>query len=114
MDTGNHANKRGEMGTPYSKKSKVNFLIMFNTGVENGWDLHSGSGSMIASDHQDEMPTDELELAFHTVLSSIEENVYREGIVKTPQRAAKAMQFLTQGYQQDAAAILRSAMFKED
>jgi GTP cyclohydrolase I len=35
-------------------------------------------------------------------------------LVKTPERAAKAMQFLTQGYGQDAAKILKSAMFKED
>ncbi|NNK88676.1 MAG: GTP cyclohydrolase I FolE, partial [Flavobacteriaceae bacterium] len=37
----------------------------------------------------------------------------REGLTKTPERAAKAMKFLTQGYQQDAAEILKSAMFKE-
>ncbi len=42
------------------------------------------------------------------------EDVNREGLIKTPERAAKAMQFLTQGYDQDASQILRSAMFKED
>lgn len=38
----------------------------------------------------------------------------REGLIKTPERAAKAMQFNTQGYGQDAVAILNSARFKED
>jgi GTP cyclohydrolase I len=42
------------------------------------------------------------------------EDVSREGLEKTPQRVAKAMQFLTQGYNQDAEEILRSAMFREE
>ena len=41
------------------------------------------------------------------------ENAEREGLLKTPERVAKAMQFLTQGYQQDAKAILQSAKFHE-
>jgi GTP cyclohydrolase I len=42
------------------------------------------------------------------------ENPNREGLLKTPERVAKAMQFLTQGYQMDAAAILNSAKFHEE
>ena len=38
----------------------------------------------------------------------------REGLLKTPERAAKALQFLTQGYEEDGAEILRSALFHED
>jgi GTP cyclohydrolase I len=66
------------------------------------------------SDLYDEALTEQLKSVFNTVLAGVGEDVSREGIVKTPERAAKAMQFLTQGYQQDAAAILRSAMFRED
>ena len=51
---------------------------------------------------------------FHSVLNLVGEQADREGLVKTPERAAKAIQFLTQGYQQDPEAILRSAMFRED
>ena len=42
------------------------------------------------------------------------EDASREGLLKTPERAAKAMQFNTQGYEQDAVAILNSARFKEE
>lgn len=55
-----------------------------------------------------------LEQHYLQVLSLIGEDPTREGLVKTPERVAKAMQFLTQGYRQDPAEILRSAMFRED
>jgi GTP cyclohydrolase IA len=48
------------------------------------------------------------------VLSEIGEDPNREGLLKTPERVAKALQFLTHGYDLDPAEILRSAMFKED
>ncbi|MCO6490627.1 MAG: GTP cyclohydrolase I FolE [Phaeodactylibacter sp.] len=51
---------------------------------------------------------------FASVLREVGEDLTREGLSKTPERAAKAMKFLTQGYEQDAEAILRSAMFRED
>lgn len=47
-------------------------------------------------------------------LGLLGEDVQREGLQKTPERMAKAMQFLTQGYQQDPAGILREALFQED
>jgi GTP cyclohydrolase IA len=51
---------------------------------------------------------------YSDIIASVGEDIQREGILKTPERAAKAMQFLTQGYEQDATQILKSAMFKED
>ena len=51
---------------------------------------------------------------FRGILTDLGEDPAREGLVKTPERYAKAMQFLTQGYDLDPAAILRSAMFKEE
>ena len=47
-------------------------------------------------------------------LELLGENAEREGLLKTPERVAKAMQFMTQGYTMDASAILKSALFKED
>ena len=51
---------------------------------------------------------------YQDILSVIGEDVSREGLLKTPERVAKALQFLTHGYDMDPAAILRSAMFKEE
>ena len=48
------------------------------------------------------------------ILKAIGEDPKREGLQKTPERVAKALQYLTHGYDLDPAAILRSAMFKED
>jgi GTP cyclohydrolase I len=51
---------------------------------------------------------------YRAVLQELGEDTRREGLVKTPERAAKAMQFLTHGYQLDPAQILKSAMFREE
>jgi GTP cyclohydrolase IA len=51
---------------------------------------------------------------YEGVLRRLGEDPEREGLIKTPERVAKAMQYLTQGYELDAKEILRSAMFKED
>jgi GTP cyclohydrolase I len=53
-------------------------------------------------------------LSYASILDTVGEDISREGLEKTPERAAKAMQFLTQGYELDAAEIIKSAMFKED
>lgn len=58
--------------------------------------------------------TDSLKDTYSKIILELGENVEREGLIKTPERAAKAMQYLTQGYHQDAAEIIKSAMFKED
>jgi GTP cyclohydrolase I len=50
---------------------------------------------------------------FEALLQEIGENPDREGLLKTPQRAAKALQFLTNGYTDDPVQVLQSAMFKE-
>lgn len=57
---------------------------------------------------------DEVKNNYTTILSEIGEDTTREGLVKTPERASKAMLFLTQGYKQDPVEILKGAMFKED
>lgn len=46
-------------------------------------------------------------------LTLLHEDPDREGLIKTPERVAKAMQFMTQGYHQDPREILRSALFAE-
>jgi GTP cyclohydrolase IA len=61
----------------------------------------------------DKEATDQLMAAYHSVLGAIGEDPEREGLLKTPERIAKAMQFMTQGYHMDAAQILLSAKFHE-
>lgn len=58
--------------------------------------------------------TENIKKNFESIIDDLGEDTTREGIVKTPERAAKAMQFLTSGYEMDAAKILKGAMFKED
>lgn len=62
----------------------------------------------------DENVTEGLKKNYNESLGLLGEDPLREGLLKTPERLAKAMQFLTQGYQQDATAILNSAKFHED
>ena len=61
----------------------------------------------------DKEVTESLMGHYEKVLQDIGEDPKREGLLKTPERVAKAMQFLTQGYDADPASILKSAMFAE-
>lgn len=62
----------------------------------------------------DEEVTQELAALYKGVLAKIGEDPDREGLEKTPVRVARSIQFLTQGYEMDPAAILNSAKFKEE
>jgi GTP cyclohydrolase IA len=61
----------------------------------------------------DEDITNALKENYSAILGHLGEDINRDGLEKTPERVAKAMQYLTQGYQMDAAEILNSAKFKE-
>lgn len=65
------------------------------------------------TEHYDEQITNDLMGNYRRVIELIGEDANREGLQKTPERIAKAMQFLTQGYQQNAVDILNSAKFHE-
>ena len=56
----------------------------------------------------------ELMMHYREILRLLGEDPDREGLIKTPERVAKAMSFITKGYTQDPIAILQSAMFKEE
>ena len=57
---------------------------------------------------------DSLKEKYEVILEEIGEDPNREGLLKTPERVAKAMQYLTHGYNTDPSEILKSAMFAED
>ena len=61
-----------------------------------------------------EKVTGELTGNFESIITTLGEDISREGIIKTPERAAKAMQFLMQGYHVNPEEVLREAMFKEN
>jgi GTP cyclohydrolase I len=58
--------------------------------------------------------TEDIKNKYAGVITGLGEDITREGLLKTPERAAKAMQFLTSGYETDPAAILKGAMFAEN
>ncbi|MFT5833566.1 MAG: GTP cyclohydrolase I [Cognaticolwellia sp.] len=66
------------------------------------------------SETYDDKVTQILSKKYNKIITELGENPKREGLLKTPERAAKAMQFLTHGYGLDPAEILKSAMFSED
>lgn len=57
--------------------------------------------------------TEELKNNYKDILELLGEDKSRNGLLKTPERAAKAMKFLTEGYEKDPKQILQSAMFEE-
>lgn len=63
--------------------------------------------------HYDPAAVEALSDSVRTILETIGEDPSREGLLKTPERVAKAQLYLTQGYAQDPAEILRSAIFEE-
>lgn len=62
----------------------------------------------------DESITAEIAGHYREILRLLGEDPEREGLVKTPERVAKALQFITQGYGQDGGEILKAALFRED
>ena len=95
------------METNFSEeKSKKE--IMLDMARENEMDGYE------KMDLYNQATLDKLSSHYREILSLIGENPEREGLEKTPQRVAKAMQFLTHGYDLNPEEILLSAMFKED
>jgi GTP cyclohydrolase I len=71
-------------------------------------------GGYIKIDRYNQERIDSLKDNYHSVLKQIGEDAEREGLLKTPERVAKAMLYLTHGYDLNAEEILNSAKFKED
>ena len=66
------------------------------------------------SDNYDERITSEIAVHVREILRLLGEDADREGLLKTPERVAKSLQFLTKGYGEDAESIIRSALFDEE
>ncbi|MFD1769251.1 GTP cyclohydrolase I FolE [Sphingobacterium suaedae] len=83
----------------------MNNLTSFENEEQDGY---------IKIDQYNAKQVEEIAAHYPAILKSIGENPEREGLIKTPERVAKALQFLTHGYDIDAAQVLKSAMFEED
>jgi GTP cyclohydrolase I len=75
--------------------------------------LNGGRGYSKIESYDDEL-TQGLAQHYSGIISLLGEDVNREGLEKTPLRVAKAMQYLTQGYNMDPEEIIKGAMFRED
>jgi len=76
--------------------------------------LNGKNGTYRKIEQYDPETTKELSEHYKKIIDLVGEDSSREGLLQTPMRVAKSMQFLLQGYEQDPEEILRSAMFKED
>lgn len=89
------------------------FFIYLEAIME--FSLHDNNGNGYQKiERYDDATTSELAGHYKESLKMIGEDPDREGLQKTPLRVAKAMQFLTQGYEMDPVEILNSAKFKEN
>ena len=80
---------------------------------ENLMDNYSGEGYSRIDQYDQEL-LEKMQKNYREILIHIGEDPDREGLLKTPERVAKAMQFLTHGYHTKPEEILKSALFKED
>ena len=68
----------------------------------------------VREDRYDEQTISELMVHYREILRLLGEDPDREGLLKTPERVAKAMAFMTKGYNEDPKQIIQSALFRED
>lgn len=72
------------------------------------------NGLPVGESVYDDVKTEEIAQRVAHILETLGEDPSREGLLRTPERVAKAWQFLTQGYRQDPRVILEKALFRED
>lgn len=74
----------------------------------------NNNGNYYKKEHYSEEVTASIAKKYAIILDELGEDTSREGLLMTPTRVAKSLQFLTQGYNMEPAEILKSAMFSED
>jgi len=78
------------------------------------YSLNNREGNYRKIEQYDQETTEKLSALYRQIIQLLGENPEREGLLKTPERVAKAMQFFLQGYEMNPEEILRSALFIED
>lgn len=82
--------------------------------VKNNNGLEEKIDGYMKIDRYDSVKIDRIASHYEAILADLGEDPSREGLLKTPERVAKALQYLTHGYDSKPEEILRSAMFKEE
>ncbi|MCI0921564.1 GTP cyclohydrolase I FolE [Sphingobacterium rhinopitheci] len=82
--------------------------------MSNSTDFNEELDGYKKIDQYNPVQVDRIAAHYTDILSALGEDPNREGLLKTPERVAKALQFLTHGYDINAAEVLKSAMFEED
>ncbi len=72
------------------------------------------NGGYVKTEKYNKEKTEKIAAHYAGIISLLGEDINREGLLQTPKRVSKAMQFLTQGYSMSPEDILKSAMFRED
>ncbi|KAG8584198.1 hypothetical protein GDO81_008730 [Engystomops pustulosus] len=99
------------MNSHVNGEHKHHFITSYNGDVDKKKNLaqHQCNG-----DHHEKDKLASIETAYTTILKELGENPERDGLLKTPIRAAKAMQYFTKGYQETIHDILNNAIFDEN
>ncbi|KAM4041106.1 GTP cyclohydrolase 1-like isoform 2-T2 [Anomaloglossus baeobatrachus] len=90
------------------------YITSYNGTMDIKKTLVLQSVNQCNKEHQNENKLPAIENAYTTILKELGENPEREGLLKTPLRAAKAMQYFTKGYQENIHDILNNAIFDEN
>ncbi|XP_046887783.1 GTP cyclohydrolase 2 [Hypomesus transpacificus] len=104
-----HVNGSGKLGTEFHCRNGCN-----EHSVEAKKALVQSQNEKSQREAEDESRLPAIEAAYTTILRGLGENTDRQGLLRTPLRAAKAMQFLTKGYHETIYDILNDAIFDED
>ena len=85
-----------------------------NKDLEDSEDFNSGIERYERRENYNNRTMRAVAKSYAQIIQLLEEDPSRQGVLNTPKRAAKAMQFLTHGYDMDPSKLLKSAMFEED
>ena len=107
-------NHKNETNTTIKANGKLNGNCT-KLAKHNSFDNYeqAAAGNSLTSHNEDEI-TQEIAKNYLNIIKSIGEDPQRDGLLKTPERAAKALQFFAKGYKEDLKQVVSDAIFEED
>jgi hypothetical protein len=110
VSTSNNYEPNKSLKANRNMKSK-NIKLATNNNLITDEQVEAENG---LSSHNEEEITEEIAKNYLNIIESIGEDPQRDGLLKTPERAAKALQFFTKGYKEDLKQVVSGAIFEED